>query len=567
MLKKLYVKNYAILEEIEVEFGPGLNILTGETGTGKSILIGALSLLFGERADSDFIRKGEEKALVEGYFDVKNSPVIKKCLEKEEIDYADELVMKREMSVAGRNRAFINDAVVSLNALKEISKHIVDIHGQHQHQSLFIEGSYLDVIDEYGGIIQLAGTVYDYFLMLTGTLARYKELCKKRKELQEQEEFYRFQLNEINKINPHPGEDAVLEKEIAILENQEKIREYAYLIYTYLYEGKGSASEKIKHAMKYIEELIDIDPELSGYKDDLEAAYAGVKETGNFIRKFGERIDYSPERLEELRERILALHSLTRKYKSTLGDVIEKKKELESKLNNVDSIDDEIREIAADIKTLTDNYKNACLKLSEQRKKTAQKLERDIEAYLNRLGMGKSLFRISVMRKEDVKGLIEIENKKYFANERGMDIVDFLIAPGAEENLKPVSKIASGGELSRIMLAIKSVLAEVDHIPVLIFDEIDSGISGRIASSVGRELRELSRYRQILCVTHLPQIAGMSHYHFTVEKQEQSGRVTTMVRVLNEKERKEEIAKLISGEKITEESLLTAEKLIEEGKI
>jgi len=565
MLKKIVIKNYAILEEVEVEFGQGLNILTGETGTGKSIIIGALSLLLGGKADVDFIRKGEKKAIVEGYFEIKKNEEIRKILKQEVFGIPDELLLRREVYLSGRNRAFVNDNVVNLATLKEISKYLIDIHGQHQYQSLVYENSYINIIDEYGGILKLANTVYDSYFKLSKIRNSYIELCNKKTELEEQTDFYKFQLREINKVNPQLGEDEALEKEIVLLENKEKIREYIHLCYDFLYDSEGSAAEKIKTAMKHLEELSKIEPEFASFLKDLESAYIGVKETGNYIRDFGEKIEYSQEHLEGLRERLLTLNSLKRKYKGTIQDILDKRNELEEKLNVVTNIDQEIKEISDALKKETEGYRKSCLVLSEKRKKIAKDLRKIVFGYLQKLGMEKSLFEVSLDYREDVNGIIEIDGIKYFSDEHGIDIIDLLISPGKSENLKPISKIASGGELSRIMLAIKSVLAEVDHIPVLIFDEIDSGISGRIATAVGKELKNLALYHQILCVTHLPQIASMAYCHFRVEKMEERGRVVTQVECLEADERTKEIARLISGEKISKESLKTAEKLIDEG--
>ncbi|RKY86673.1 DNA repair protein RecN, partial [candidate division KSB1 bacterium] len=332
MLKKLYLKNYAIFEEIEVEFGSGLNILTGETGAGKSILIGALSLLLGERADIDFIRKGEKKAVVEGIFNIKENEKIKNILKREKIEpYNYELILRREVSNTGRNRAFINDSAVTISTLKEISKYLIDIHGQHQHQSLFYNNSYSNIIDEYGGIKNLTESTINSYLRLNKLKNNYNELLKRKKELKEQEEFFRYQLEEINKVNPVINEDEALEREILILENMEKIREYVNICFNFLYEGEGSAAEKIKNSMKYIEELEKIDPQITSYLKDLESAYITVKETGNYIRDFGEKVEYSQEHLENLRERLLALNSLKRKFKGTIKDILNKKTELESK--------------------------------------------------------------------------------------------------------------------------------------------------------------------------------------------------------------------------------------------
>ena len=367
MLKKLYIKNYAILEEIEVDLGPGLNILTGETGAGKSILIGALSLLLGDRADTDFIRKGEEKAIVEGYFDISGIEKMKAILDEEDFEKnEEELIIRRELSVTGRSRAFINDSPATVSTIKKVSKYLVDIHGQHQHQSIFYEYFYNDIIDNYGKLNSLAQLTVKSYFRLENLKNNFKKLSQKKKELREQEDFLKYQLEEINKVNPLPGEDEILDKEILILENKEKVKETVSYCYNFLYDGEGSAAEKIKAAMKSMEYLLEIDPEIAPYIKDLESAYAIVEETGHFIRGFGEKKEYSQQDLEEMRQRLHVLNSLKRKFKGTLEDIADKKSDIESKLDNIENIDGEISKVADEIKAETDYFAAQCGELSLQ---------------------------------------------------------------------------------------------------------------------------------------------------------------------------------------------------------
>lgn len=563
MLLKLLVKDYALIELAEVEFRPGLNIITGETGAGKSILIGALGLLIGDRANAEVIRKGAKKAIVEGEFDISGIAALTKILDEFEIEYEDEIIIRREISLKGANRVFLNDTPVSLAQVKRLGNLLVDMHGQHEHQSLLQVDKHIDFLDRLGDYENLLSDFGIKISLLEDKKRELKKLKQREKELKEKEELYRFQLNEIETVSPEENEDEELSAQLRILENSEHILRSANEIYSFIYEGEESIYDKVSLLKKMFSDLTRFDKEFIAQEDEIQSALTSLAEAASFVLDYGNGIELDEEALEAKRERLGAINLLKKKYGGSLAAVLELRDKLESELNLAVNFTKEISALENEIENLRVEAGLIAERISDARKNTAESVSPKIESELHKLGMEEAIFDVKFVR-EDSTGddFIYFAKKKVKYNEKGADIVEFMISTNKGEDLKPLAKIASGGEISRVMLALKTILAEKDAIPLLIFDEIDVGISGRIAQKVAETMRGLGKTHQVIAISHLPQIAAFGNHHFVIEKEETKERVISKIRPLNKKERISELAKLISGEKIVPAAIEHANELI-----
>jgi len=565
MLKSLYIKDYALIDLIEINFSKGLNIITGETGAGKSILIDAMSLLLGERASSEVVRKGAEKSIVEGIFEVgKNNNVEKLCVENE-IDFSDELIVRREISLKGTNRCFLNDSPVSLSLIKEIGDLLVDLHGQHEHQSLLRVETHIDFLDQVADVEKLLAQYHDEYRKINLLHSELKSLKENESFLKEKKELYAFQINEIDNVNPQLDEDEKLEDELNILENSERLLIIANEIYDSIYESENSVIDATGLIKNKLLEIIQIDKSLESTFTNLESAIVFLNEVASSIRSYKDKINLDPERLEEIRERIGSLTLLKKKYGGSLKAVIEHRDKIGKEFELAENYSERISQIELLIDKSRIKLGDVAKQLSLQRNLAAKKIKKEIESTLKLLGIPDSRFEVKIKNQIEENfssHFILIDGKKYQYNEKGFDFVEFFISTNIGEDIKPLVKVASGGEISRIMLALKSVLAKSDKLPILIFDEIDTGVSGRVAQKVGQVLHELASNHQIIAITHLPQIAGLADTHFAVEKNKINERVVSKIKLLNEDERVKEIAKLISGEVITETAIQSAKELM-----
>jgi len=565
MLRSLYIKNYALLDEVTVEFDKGLNIITGETGAGKSIIIDALSMILGEKADPAMIRKGAHKALVEGYFDVTKNEEVKRYLQEIEAETpAGEIILRREIYEDKRSRIFLNDSPVAHPLIKKLGDLLVDLHGQHQHQSLLKVEQHLDFIDDFGGLKGLVEKVRDGFNRLKELKAQLEEIKEKEKILREKRELLEFQRKEIIQVNPRPGEEEELEKEEKILQNSEKLYELTTGLFSMLYDSEGSVTERLSIAENQLDELTRIDESFEEMRRECGSVRIQIEELAQFLQRYSASIEFDPQRLEEVQERLGLLTRLKKKYGPSIEEVLRYKEKIEKDLELIENVEDRVEEIQKAIREEQIRFSEACQKLSLERRRVSKELEERVVRVLADLGMEKAKFEVRIENKEEEHGLVDLEGRRYWAGAKGMDLVEFYISTNPGEDPKPLSKVASGGEMSRIMLALKSILADKDKIPTLIFDEIDLGISGRIAQVVGKSLRNLASSHQIICITHLPQIASMANIHFSVEKQIQGDRTVTRVKKLNPPERVMEVAKLLGGERVTEAHLKSAQELLKE---
>lgn len=568
MLKKLIVKDYALIEALDVEFTPGLNILTGETGAGKSILIGALGLVLGERADTDSVRTGAKAAMVEAEFYLKGFEAIRKIFGELEIDCSDELLIRREVSSSGKSRAFINDSPVTLANLKKIGDAVLDMHGQHEHQSLLYEEKHLDYLDGYARAWPERTQVNELFQQYHKTRSELEALRTREQLTKEKLDLYNFQIKEIESASLAEGEEDILESQRTILENSEKLFALSSESYQLLYQQDGSISEQFSTLERSVEEITGIDHRMEPALKAITSVNDQIEEIARDLRKYRDGISFDPARLEEIRNRLDMIRTLKKKYsgkEGTIAAVLAHYDRIKAEVDSVEHGEENIKKLEASLEAQRRELEKSCLALSEKRQAAAKKMAKDVVVQLKDLGMEKASFKVEVSRTEDDTGIIHADKNKYRAESTGMDMVRFLISPNPGEELKPLAKIASGGEISRVMLAIKTILSEADAVPVLVFDEIDSGIGGRIAEAVGIKLKEISSARQVLCITHLPQIASLAKNHFRVSKEEQKGRTITSVNVLGEKEKIVEIARMLGGSKITETTLKHAQEMLGRG--
>jgi len=563
MLKSFEVKDYALIEHILVEFGSGLNIITGETGAGKSILIDAMSLLLGERASTEVVRKGAQKSFVEGIFNVKGNKKVKSILEENEVDFSDELIIRREISLKGSNRCFINDTPVNLNLVKGIGNLLVDLHGQHEHQSLLRTETHIDYLDEFGDysdFLQKYKKVYSELLQKENEL---KKLRDKESSIKEKKDFYSFQIKEIDNISPQENEDENLIEELKILESSEKLAELTSEVYQLLYESENAVQSNLARVKSLIQKLNDIDKSFSDTLNESESALAQIEDISIFVRGYNSKIILDQEEVEAKRERLAPINLLKKKYGGSVKAIIEYRKKIGNEFELAENFAGKIVELNKNILELRTGAGKLAKELSKKREQAAKLVKKGIEETLKELGIQEPLFKTGIVTSPSEKDYGVFIDAKYFkASSNGIDEVEFFISTNPGEDLKPLAKVASGGEVSRIMLSLKSTLAKNDKLPLLIFDEIDVGISGRIAQKVGRALKNLSAYHQVISITHLAQIASLADHHFSIVKTAQNERVISSIKKLPKSERITEIARLLSGEKVTEASLKTARELI-----
>lgn len=570
MLRSLYIKNYALIEEFTVQFDRGLNIITGETGAGKSIILGAFSLLIGERASSEMIRTGADKAVVEAEFDLHDSEELKAFLDAKEFDTNSELlIVRREISTKGSARGFVNDSPTTAQLLKELGTFLVDLHGQHEHQSLLRAEGHIGLLDNFGGLQPEVDAFRDLRATYVTLLQEVDDLRKKQQRLEEERDLLDYQRNEIEQLDPKPQEDEKIEEELKLLENAEELRTTATSIYETLYDAEGSAYEKLSKAKQELDRLARIDPSLKESVTELQSALVITAELSKSLSYYSDNVEFQPERLSTLRERAQALVRLKKKYGGSLDAVLVKLRDLRDRLGVSESVADSITRSETELQRLRRNLSERAFALSEKRRKVARKLEPEIGKVLKELGIEHGKFAVRFTERE----LAESEKERaavlrngtpLYSNAHGIDLVEFFISTNAGEEPKPLVKVASGGEISRIMLSLKTILAQSDRLPLLVFDEIDVGVSGRIAQRVGRAMKRLAQEHQIIAISHLAQIAAFADAHYLVQKTTSAKSTSSRLRLLTAEEHIDEVARLISGADVSPTSRLAAEELLRE---
>jgi DNA repair protein RecN (Recombination protein N) len=560
MLLELRVENYAVIGRVEVEFASGLNLLTGETGAGKSILIDALALLLGGKASSEVVRHGFDKAVIACVFDIDGaSKAIQEVLDENGIDAGEDhrLILRREILANGKGRVFINNQPATVAVLKRLSPELASIHAQNESMMAFDAVARLKILDAYAGA-DTAG-VAERFARVRSVREKITELEQSEQDRLRLLDLWSFQNKEIDGARLQANEDQKLEAEKRILANSEKLFAAAMSAYDALYDGNANAAALLRSGEKQVEELARFDERFSEQASALAAVRATVEDVAATVRACADGINASPERLAEIEDRLALLDRLKRKYGNSLDAVIAFGEEVARKLHEIENRDEALATLRKDLEEVSARYLSEARALSKRRTEAAKKLERSVEAEINDLAM-KARFRVEVAMSE--------EQSRWSGT--GIDAVTYLISTNPGEPLKPIEEIASGGELSRAMLALKASVEEGkavgrsknQHQRTLVFDEIDIGIGGRAAESVGRKLKRLAHNNQVLCVTHLPQIASFADRHFVIEKHEDGGRTQTSVRPLEKAERTEEIARMLSGAKLTDTSRKHAEQML-----
>ena len=564
MLKSLHIKDYALIDRIDVEFGKGLNIITGETGAGKSILIDAMGLLLGERASTEVVRKDANKSIVEGFFDVESNKKVKRLLQENDIDFFPELILRREISLKGANRCFVNDTPVPLSVIKDIGDLLVDLHGQHEHQSLLRTETHIDFLDEFAGTEQQLEEYSKAFKEVRTLSSKLNELKAKESSLKEKKDFYAFQMKEIDAVSPQEGEEEQISSDLNILENSEKLLGLTGSVYEGLFDSENSVHDQLTQIKNRIDELLDIDESFGEIEKEFDSIIAQVRDAAEFLRKYNSKIDLDPENLERLRERLGALALLKKKFGGSVEAVLAYREKIGQEFDAAENYSHNIESLEKEITSARNTAGKLAEKLSLKRKESAKKVEKEVVKVLAGLGIADSVFKVKLEQAQAAASddFVLINGKKIKADSKGLDAVEFYISTNPGEDVKPLIKVASGGEISRIMLSLKTILAKNDKLPLLIFDEIDTGVSGRIAQKVGNSLKSLASAHQVIAITHLPQIAGQGDLNYIVEKGASDKRVTSSIRKLSEEEKIKEVAKLMSGENITEASLKGARELM-----
>ncbi len=575
MLHEIHIQNYAVIESLSLEFGPGLNILSGETGSGKSILVDALGLCLGGRASTDVIRTGQDRATVTVVFRVEGragggapwAEWLQECGLAGSNE--PEIILRREIQASGRSRLLVNDQPVTVAAIKALAPWLVEVHGQSEHVALLAHEAQLDLLDQFAGTelaLERVGELY----------ARRRELAREMESLSQNEQerlrtidLLSFQAQELDKARLEPAEDTRLEDEKRVLANLERIRASAETAFGQLYEEEGSACSRVATVTRALEELCRYDARVGSYLEPLASTRATLDDLAFFLRDYLGSLEANPRRLEEVEDRLALIDRLKRKYGNTIEEILAYREQIQQRLAGIEHADERRTELAGKLDQVTREYEKAAHVLSEQRRDAARKLERQVRGELAQLGMERTRFevRFEPLPSTPLPG-------QAGGGPRGIDEIELRISPNPGEELRPLEKIASGGELSRLMLALKTLVGSArsggvrrrsGHSKTFVFDEVDAGIGGRIAESVGQRLKRLARDTQVFCVTHLAQIACFADHHYYVEKFEHTGRMVTSVKYLEgEKERVAELARMLSGRQITDAVLKHAATMLKQ---
>jgi DNA repair protein RecN (Recombination protein N) len=565
MLNTLYVRDFALIDELSVSFAAGLTIITGETGAGKSILIGALNMVLGERASADLVRSGASKAVIEASFSETRYDAVARLLEEAGIECGQELILRREIAAGGQSRCFINDTPCPLSLLRQVGRELVDLHGQHDHQLLLHAETHAGMLDSFGRL-QVESAGYRCLLQRCRELQRaLATLSEKAATLRDKRDFIEYQFRELESAGLEDGEEAALEEEINLLENAETLFSLGGELGETLYDADRSAYVSLSSALHLVEKLAAIDRRFESSLEELRGALASVEEVHRFARRYTAGIEFNRERLEELRVRQMLLQRLSKKHGKSIDGLIGLRDQLAMELSLEENLEAEAALLSAEIDTARAELSATALDLSLKRQRSSQLLEAEISAELKKLSIPDGAFRVDISREEAADGEITYDGRRFRAFDNGTDRIEFMISTNVGEAPKPLAKVASGGEISRVMLAMKSALARATQLPILVFDEIDTGISGKAAQAVGFSLKQLSRLHQIIAITHLPQIAAMADRHLSVAKRVEGERTVTGVMPLEDDGRVEEVARLISGHTISPSSMQLAGELIGAG--
>lgn len=547
MLLTLQIRDFALIENATIEFGEGLNVLSGETGAGKSILVQAIELLLGGRGSVDLIREGKDEAEVSGLFG-------------SDREDGEEVSVRRIISRNGKSRAFLNERPVPVATLGEVSRDRVDLANQHEHQILLQPEQHLALLDTYAVLDHLVSQYREGLKDYKNLLVERESMNRREQETREKEEFLRFQLKELNEANVQEDEEETLKREREVLKHAVRLGEICLRGEEVLESGEGAITERLRQLLKDLEQASEIDPQLLPLLQQMEGSLCQLQEGATSLRQYGEKVSYDPERLQEVEDRSALLSRLKKKYGGSLENLMRKKEEIAQALTLLDHFEEGMQEKDRELEQKGKMILALAKKISETRKTAAIKLSKEIEKELKGLGMMTAKFSMPLQ----LLGAGDVHIQNQFLNENGMDTGEFLLAPNTGEGMKSLVKIVSGGEASRIFLALKKVLAGSSA--TMIFDEVDVGIGGGIAEVVGKNLAELSQKKQVICVTHLPQIACFGSQHFMIQKHVEKGRTRTEVERLDVHQREEEIARMMAGVKITDQAKAHAREMLRQAR-
>jgi DNA repair protein RecN (Recombination protein N) len=568
MLQELTIRNFAIIDDLQINFSDGLTILSGETGAGKSIILNAVNLILGMRASADLIRSGTESAELEAFFHISPASTVAKSLAEYNYAAEDGLLIRRIISRTDSNRVYINGRLATIQLLNSITEHLASISGQHAHQGLLKEDQHLLILDQFGKLMPLRQKVFNCYQAIVPLIEKLKELNAIKVRQTEHLEFLEFQKREIIGAGIAPNEDIELEQQRRRLKNAEMLFQTVSGSIEELYGASGSIVERLSEVKRNLEKAGQVDSYLKTSADSLAEPCYQVEDLVEKLRTYLNAIQVDEGQLEEVEERLDILNKLKRKYGGSLEAVFDKLESIQQDLAGVENIVEKIAEIEAERAHWYKQLVDLSQQLSEKRARTAESLAKKVVKELASLKMSPAEFKV-LLRKmptgEKTKSYLSAGNN--LINESGIDRATFMIAPNLGEELKPLASIASGGELSRVVLALKAILAQTDSVETVVFDEVDSGIGGGVAEVVGRKLSELARHHQVICITHLPQIAKFADHHFTIVKNVIKGRTTTAIKLLDRQDRYKEIARMLGGEEITRTTLDHAREMLEKGKV
>jgi DNA repair protein RecN (Recombination protein N) len=563
MLQELSIRNFAIIDDLSIQFYDGLTILSGETGAGKSIIINAFNLLLGSRASAKLIRTGEKKAELEALFKIPNQSRIAKLMRAAGYDAAEGLLIQRKILKSDRHRVYINGRLSTMQVLCGFTENLASISGQHAHQGLLKEDQHLLILDQFSNLLPLRQSVssmYQTVLSLTQEFARLK---KTKQHQNDQRDLLAFQKKEIQAAQIQPDEDDHLEKERLRLKNAETLYQAAYNSKEIIYDGDGAVIEQLDQVKKTLEKAAAIDGDLAPYLEGISETIYQMQDLSEGLRSYCDGIEFDSDRLEEIETRLALLTQLKRKYGGSLSAVLQKAAEIDRQLLIIEDVDAKIDSLQTRLQSAQKKMIDLAEALSAKRQKAAKKLCQSVEQELKNLKMAQTQFDIFFQRTKaagDTNQYLNING--HLISETGLDQISFMIAPNPGEAIKSLVRIASGGELSRVVLALKAILAKSDSVETVVFDEVDAGIGGSVAEVVGKKLKSLAQHHQIICITHLPQIAKFADYHFKIEKIVSDGRTRTQIIPLADKERITEIARMLGGVEITQATLEHARELL-----
>lgn len=552
MLKHLYIRNFAIIDELELDFNSGMTALTGETGAGKSILLGALNLVLGDRADNDSIKQGAEFAEIVAEFDIQKLDEVSTWLVTQELNADDECILRRRIAKDGRSRAYVNSTPVNLQIIRELAEMLIDIHGQHEHQSIMKSTVQRQLLDDYANHSPLLETVSNLYVELKLVEDQLQHLQQTSNEQNDRLDLLRFQTQELDALALEENEYQLLDGQHKRLANAERLQSTAeQAIYRLSEDENTNVQSTISSIVGSLADISDADENLVPVAEMLSEALIQIDESVSLLQNYADNIELDPSQLVKTEQRIQSILDLARKHHVEADALQALHEKLQKELNDIDHVDERLDELGKQQQQLEEKYIKACDKLTQSRKKAIAKLNKKITQSMQTLGMSDGLFEIS----------IEAASAKRSAF--GLDQIEFTVTANAGQVCKPLARVASGGELARISLAIQMIIANNSKIASLIFDEVDSGVGGGIAEIVGQHLRMLGHSNQVICITHLPQVASQAHHHLRVEKQTRNKQTTSQVVALNDEQRRLEIARMLSGVDITEQSLAHADEMLE----